>query len=134
MVEEVTIRSKEIKYRGKSLDELKEMDVREAAKFLPSRSRRSVLRNFNVIEKFLTRCEKKEKKNKPIKTHNRDLIIVPKLVGKKIAIYDGRGFQNVEISIEMIGHRLGEFALTRKKAIHTSAGLGATKGSRAKKK
>ena len=76
----------------------------------------------------------KKTKKKRIKTHLRDLIIVPKMVGKNIEIYDGRNFQIVEITIEMIGHRLGEFAPTRKKVTHTSAGVGATKGSRATKK
>ncbi len=133
-MEEVKIKSKELKYRGKSLEELQSLDVREVAKYLPSRSRRSVFRNFDVITKFIRRCEKKDARKKKIRTHQRDIVIVPRLVGKTIGIYDGRGFQNVEITIDMIGHRLGEFALTRKKPVHTSAGIGATKGSRAKKK
>jgi len=134
MVEEVKIRSKELKFRGKSLEELQALDIRESAKYLPARSRRSVLRHFDIIEKFIKRCEKSIGKNKRIKTHLRDIVIVPNLVGKTISIYDGKNFQIVEITIDMIGHRLGEFASTRKKVTHTSAGLGATKGSRAKKK
>ncbi|MBU0466056.1 MAG: 30S ribosomal protein S19, partial [Nanoarchaeota archaeon] len=67
------VRRKELIYRGKTLEELKTLDVRESAKFLPSRSRRSVIRNFQTIEKFIKRCEKKVAKNKKIKTHLRDL-------------------------------------------------------------
>lgn len=134
MNEEVKIRSKELRYRGKLLEELQSLDVREVASYMPARSRRSILRNFDIIVKFIKRCEKKESKKKKIKTHQRDIVIVPKLVGKNIGVYDGKSFQNVEITIDMIGHRLGEFALTRKKPIHTSAGIGATKGSRTKKK
>ncbi len=133
-MEEVKLRSKELKFKGQNLELLQSLDVREAAKYLPSRSRRSVLRNFDVIEKFIRRCEIKVGKNKKIKTHKRDIIIMPGLVGKRIGIYDGKTFQEVEITIDMIGHRLGEFALSRKKVTHSSAGLGATKGSRAKKK
>lgn len=121
-------------FRGKTLEELKTLDVRESAKFLKSRPRRAVLRNFHTIEKFLQRTEKKQAKNKKIKTHLRDLVIVPKLVGLTISIYNGQVFQDVLITVEMIGHRLGEFALTRTRVNHGSAGLGATKSSRAQKK
>lgn len=131
---EVQIRSKELKYRGKSLEELQALGVREVAKFLPARSRRTVLRNFNDIEKFIKKCNDLDERKKKIKTHLRDLIIVPKFVGKTIWVYNGRDFLPVEITIDMIGHRLGEFSFTRKRAVHTSAGIGATKGSRAKKK
>ena len=134
MVEEVQVRSKEKKFRGQTLDELKKLDVREAAKYLPSRSRRTVLRNFDVIEKFVRSCEIKLERNKRIRTHKRDIVIVPKLVGMKIGVYNGRGFQDVEITIEMLGHRLGEFSQTRSRINHSGAGVGATKGSRAKKK
>lgn len=131
---EVEIKSREEKYRGKTLAFLKELDVRECAKFMPSRSRRSVLRHFDIIEKFVKNCEEKEARNKKLKTHQRDLIIVPKLVGKTIAVHNGKTFQEVPISVEMIGHRLGEFALTRKRVAHSAAGIGATKSSRALKK
>ena len=134
MVEETKIKSREQIYRGKSIEELKQMDIRESAKFIPSRSRRSVLRNFDTIQKFIKRCEKKLQKGKKIKTHQRDIIIVPRLIGLKIGIYNGKTFQEVEIIPEMIGHRLGEFALSRGKVSHGSAGIGATKSSRAQKK
>jgi small subunit ribosomal protein S19 len=134
MTEEVIVRSKEKKYRGKSLDELKTLEVRESAKFLPARERRSVLRHFDVVEKFVKSAEKKIEKKKRIRTHNRDLVIVPKLVGMTIGVHNGKIFQDVSITIEMVGHRLGEFALTRTRVKHSGAGLGATKGSRAKKK
>jgi small subunit ribosomal protein S19 len=131
---EPIVRSKEIKYRGMSLEDLKKLDVREASKYITSRSRRSVLRNFDTIERFLKRCDQKIAKKKKIKTHLRDLVIVPKMVGMNIAVYTGKVFQDVLISEEMIGHRLGEFAMTRGKVNHGSAGIGATKSSRAQKK
>ncbi len=132
--EEIKVRVKEKKYRGQTLDYLKSLDVRESAKFLPSRSRRSVLRNFDKVEKFIKRCEKKIERKKRIRTHLRDLVIVPKLVGMIIEVHYGRGFQEVPITIEMIGHRLGEFALTRGRVKHSSAGIGATRGSKSIKK
>jgi small subunit ribosomal protein S19 len=132
--EEVIVRSKEKKYRGKSLEELKALDIRECSKYLPARSRRTILRNTDVVEKFIKNCEIKIQRKKRIRTHNRDLIIVPKLVGMTIGIHNGKEFRIVEITMEMIGHRLGEFAHTRGMVKHSGAGLGATKGSRAKKK
>ncbi len=134
MVEEVLVRSKEVFYRGKNLNELKNLDVREVAKYLPSRSRRSVLRNFQVIEKFVKRCETALANNKRIRTHLRDLVIVPKLVGMHIAVHSGKAFNEVQIKHTMIGHRLGEFALTRGRVTHGKPGLGATKSSSTEKK
>ncbi|MBS3071806.1 30S ribosomal protein S19 [Candidatus Pacearchaeota archaeon] len=133
-IQEVELRSKEAIYRGKTLEELKSLDVRESAKYLPSRSRRSVLRNFQFIEKFVKKCEEFSAKNKKIKTHFRDLVIVPKIVGLTIAVHNGKTFADVAITHEMIGHRLGEFTMTRQKVTHSAAGIGATKSSKAQKK
>jgi len=128
------IKVKEFLYRGKNLDFLKGLDVRELAKYLPSTPRRYILRNFDVVEKFLKKCEKKAQKKKRIKTHIRELVIVPKMVGLKILVHNGKSFQEFEVASEMIGHRLGEFSLTRSKVNHGSAGIGATKSSRSLKK
>ncbi|MBS3091731.1 ribosomal protein S19 family protein [Candidatus Pacearchaeota archaeon] len=133
MAEEV-IRSKEQIYRGQTLEYLKGLDVRESAKFLPSRSRRYVLHNFDTVEKFIKNCEEKISRKKKIRTHLRDIVIVPKLVGLAIGVHNGRAFNEVRITAEMIGHRLGEFAITTAKVNHSEAGIGATKSSRALKK
>ncbi|MEX2017357.1 MAG: 30S ribosomal protein S19 [Candidatus Pacearchaeota archaeon] len=128
------LKRKEFLYRGKTLDELKALDVREFAKYLKSRQRRSVLRQFQDVEKFVSMAKAKEAKGKKLRTHKRDLIIVPGMVGMKIQIYDGHAFIPIEITGEMLGHRFGEFAATRKKVSHGTAGIGATKGSKAKAK
>ncbi len=132
-IEEIT-KNKDLFYRGVKIEELKALDVRESAKYLPSRSRRSVLRNFDVIERFIKRCEASLSQNKKIKTQLRDIVIVPKLVGFTIGVYNGRVFNDIIITHEMIGHRLGEFSFTRQKVNHSAAGIGATKSSRALKK
>ncbi len=131
---EIIVEGKDKFYRGKSIEDLKKLDVRETAKLMPARSRRTILRNTDFVEKFIIRAEKKLGRKKRIRTHLRDLIIVPRLVGITIGVHNGRNFQEVPVTIEMIGHRLGEFAPTRTKVSHSSAGVGATKGSRAKKK
>jgi len=125
---------KQFMYRGKSIEDLKKLDVREFAKHLKSRQRRAVLRQFQVIEDFVSRSNKKVSRNKLIKTHDRTLVIVPQMVGMKIQIYNGHEFMPIEIIKEMLGHRLGEFAPTRSKVKHGSAGIGSTKGSKSQAK
>lgn len=132
--EEAIVKIREQIYRGQQLEFLKTLDVRESAKYLKSRSRRSVLRNFDSIERFVKRCETNIAAKKKIRTHLRDIVIVPKLVGMNIQIYNGKTFNDVLITVEMIGHRLGEFSLTRNKVNHGTAGIGATKSSKAQKK
>jgi len=129
MADEVIVKSKELFYRGKNLEDLKKLDVREAAKYLPSRSRRSVLRNFQTIEKFISRCEKKIARKKKVRTHLRDIVVMPRLVGMTIGIYNGKTFNDIAITNYMIGHRLGEFSLTRTKVSHGAPGIGSTKSS-----
>jgi small subunit ribosomal protein S19 len=128
------IQKKQFMYRGKSIEELKTLDVREFTKYLPSRQKRSVLRNFQIIEDFVKRSKEKIEKGKKIKTHQREIIIVPQMVGMNIQIHNGRNFNPVLIETEMLGHRLGEMSVTRSKVAHNKAGIGATKGSKHKAK
>jgi small subunit ribosomal protein S19 len=125
---------KAITFRGKTVDELKTLETREFAKFLKSRTRRAVLRQFQDIENFVSRAKKKLERNKPVRTHKRTIIIVPQMVGMKMQVYNGRDFVPVDITGQMLGHRLGEFSMTRAKIKHSSAGVGATKGSKSKAK
>jgi small subunit ribosomal protein S19 len=135
MTKEITeIKRKEFTYRGQSLEELKKLDVREFSKYLKSGSRRTVLRQFQTIEDFVSRAKNKINKNKPVKTHERTMIIVPEMVGMKISVHDGRTFFPLIITGEMLGHRLGEFAITRSRVKHGKSGIGATKGSKFKAK
>ncbi|MFH1365347.1 MAG: 30S ribosomal protein S19 [archaeon] len=130
----IELKKKEFTYRGKTLEELKKLDVREFAKFLGSRSKRTALRQFQDIENFVSRCKKKESKDKKIRTHKRNLIIVPQMVGMKIQIHNGNKFLPLDVTGEMLGHRLGEFAPTRNRVKHGKTGVGATKGSKSKSK
>ena len=119
---------KEFTYRGKTLEELKAMSLKEFAELLPARQRRTINRGFTEEQKrFLKSLE--SKKDKPIKTHCRDMIILPSMVGSTIRIHKGNDFIAITIQPEMIGHYLGEFALTRKKVEHHAPGIGATRSS-----
>jgi small subunit ribosomal protein S19 len=125
------LKKKEFTYRGKTLEELKQMDIREFAKLLKSNERRTALRQSDELQRFILKCNKKKKEGKPIKTHSRYLVIVPKMVGLRINVHDGKSFAAVDIMPEMLGHRLGEFAATRSKVKHGAAGVGATRSSSA---
>jgi small subunit ribosomal protein S19 len=125
------MKKKEFTYRGKTLEELKQMDIREFAKLLKSNEKRTALRQSDELQRFILKCNKKLKKNKLIRTHSRDLVIVPQMVGLRINVHNGKNFFPIDIIGEMLGHRLGEFSLTRSKVKHGAAGVGATKSSSA---
>jgi len=116
-------------FRGKLIEDLKALDVREFAKLLTSRERRTVLRSFQMIEKFIEKSKKDVAKNKMPKTHLREIPIVPAMVGWSVGVHNGKEYTQVKITEDMLGHRLGEFTLTRKPVKHGAAGIGATKSS-----
>ncbi|MFH1848743.1 MAG: 30S ribosomal protein S19 [archaeon] len=117
---------KEFTYRGKTLDELKALTLNELAELLPARQRRSIRRGLNDEQKKLI---ERIKTKKSIRTQLRDMIILPDMVSKTINIHNGKNFKAVIIEPEMIGHLLGEFALTRNRVAHSAPGVGATKSS-----
>src|SRR3989344_2524014 len=106
----------EFRYKGKTLDELKSMDLKEFISLIPSRERRSLKRGFTEQQKILLKkidLTLAGKYKKPIKTHCRDMIIIPKMVGLTIYVYKGNSFEPIKIEPESIGFRMGYFILTR---------------------
>ena len=65
-----------------------------------------------------------------MRTHRREIPILPEFVGKIVNVHNGKEFMTLEIKPEMIGHALGEFALTRKSVRHSGLGVGATRSSK----
>lgn len=118
---------KEFSYHGKSLEEVQKMSLTDFAKLTTARIRRSIKKGFTEEEKKLLKNVDRNAQN--IETHCRDMVILPSMVGKTIKVHDGRNFNPVRIEKEMLGHVLGEFALTRKKVIHSAPGIGATRSS-----
>ena len=118
---------KEFTYRGKIMDELKQMSVQEFMQVVPARPRRSLKRGLTPAQKKLIDKIRKGKNN--IETHCRDMVILPSMVGLTIKVHRGNSFQPVLIENEMMGHYLGEFAQTRKKVAHSAPGVGATRSS-----
>nr|QGN75139.1 ribosomal protein S19 [Chlorella vulgaris]UNZ99620.1 ribosomal protein S19 [Chlorella vulgaris]USG56581.1 30S ribosomal protein S19 [Chlorella vulgaris] len=52
------------------------------------------------------------------KIWSRRSVILPSLIGKQLMIYNGKTFVTLKVTDQMIGHKIGEFAITRKKAFH----------------
>jgi len=122
---------KEFTFRGKTLQDLQAMSVENFAELCDARARRSLKKGYD--KKILKSIEKRKDdiKAKPIRTHNRDLIVIPAMVGAKLAVYRGNSFEQIDVDEKMLGHYIGEFVFTRKRLQHGKAGIGATKSSTA---
>ena len=120
----------EFTYKGKTLEELKKMNLKEFANMVPARQRRTLLRGLNPEQEKLVKKAEKSGESKVIKTHLRDMIVLPKFVGMKFGIHNGKEFITIEIKPEMIGHYFGEYSLTRKRLQHSSPGVGASRSSK----
>jgi small subunit ribosomal protein S19 len=118
---------KEFAYRGKSLAELQSMSLKEFAQLLPSDKRRSITRGLTHEQKNL--LKKLENGKDAIKTHARDMIVLPLMVGKTLLVHKGNSFEAVRVDAEMIGLRLGDFVVTRKSVAHSAPGIGATRST-----
>ena len=115
---------KEFKYHGYTGEQLKELSLKEFMQLLPSRERRSLLRGFTHEEQsLLNKIEKRDN----VKTHERQMVVIPKMIGKTIQVHSGKDYVPVTITEEMVGHRLGQFVLTRKRTGHTGGGIGGKK-------
>lgn len=123
-------RKKEYLYRGFSMEELLSMPFNEVLSLLPSRARRTYLRGLNYEQQLAFDNIKAAQPGEVVRTHRRDLPIIPQFVGKTVSVYNGKEFKNVEIKPEMMGCFIGEFILTRKAPQHSGPGVGATRSSK----
>ncbi|MDD1766700.1 MAG: 30S ribosomal protein S19 [Candidatus Methanomethyliaceae archaeon] len=127
--------SREFTYRGYTISQLMGLPMDEFIKLLPSRQRRSLLRGLTPEQRALFERIRRVKTSSPkgkkivIRTHCRDMIILPEMVGLTISVHNGKEFTPVEILPEMIGRYLGEFAITCGKVTHGAPGLKATRSS-----
>jgi small subunit ribosomal protein S15e len=124
-------------YRGVDLDQLLDMSTDELVKLFPARARRRFQRGLKRKPMALIKKLRKAKKDAPagekpegVRTHLRNMIIVPEMIGSIIGVYNGKTFNQVEIKPEMIGHYLAEFSISYKPVKHGRPGIGATHSSR----
>jgi small subunit ribosomal protein S19 len=120
-------RKEEFTYRGHKAADLAKLSIEEVAEMFPARQRRSIKRGFSKEHKKLLA---NLKTSDSVRTHLRDMIVFPEMVGKSLEIYNGKSFEKVDVIPEMVGHYFGEFALTRHRVTHGSAGVGATRSSK----
>jgi small subunit ribosomal protein S19 len=123
---------KEFKYRGYTLEQLQNMSYEMFIGLLPSRMRRSLNKGLSKEKMKLLDEIKRFKEGSiksPIKTHARDMIVLPIMVGATVHVHNGKEFVALEIKPEMIGHYLGEYAITNKKVVHGTPGIGASRSS-----
>ena len=126
---------KEFMYRGLTLNQLQSMSMDEFINLLPSRQRRSLHRGLQPEQRILLEKVRKAKEDMrkggsaSVKTHVRDMIVLPEMVGAAIHVHNGKEFVQVEIKPDMIGHYLGEFAITNKPVRHGTPGIGASRSS-----
>merc|ERR1712008_614241 len=118
-------------------DQLLDMNNEQLMELFPCRVRMKISRGLKRKPMALIKKLRKKKKECPInekpdvvKTHLRDMIIVPEMTGSVVGVYNGKTFNHVEIKPEMIGHYLGEFSITYKPVKHGRPGIGATHSSR----
>jgi small subunit ribosomal protein S19 len=126
----IGVRKKEFRFYGIPVEKLQDLSMEELLPLLPSRMRRTLTRGLTPDQNKLLEDVKKAKEGEMIRTHCRDMIILPAFIGHTLQVYNGKKFQPVTIQPQMIGHYLGEFVLTRQKVKHTGPGVGATRSSK----
>jgi len=123
---------KKFAYRGVAQSELENMSFENLFQLFTSRQRRSLNRGITdgkrkLIEEI--KAAKAGKSKNPIRTHLRDLIVLPHMVGVTVDVFSGKEFVSVNIVPEMIGHYLGEYVITNKRVQHGAPGVGASRSS-----
>jgi small subunit ribosomal protein S19 len=124
--------AKKFVYKGFELEQLQKMTLEEFAKLIPTKSRRLLKRMNHPVKKFLEKFRKHKAsgKQKPLRTHFREMVVLPEMVGSRIQVYAGNVFADVNVVPEMLGRKLGEYAITTKLVRHSGPGIGATRGSK----
>merc|ERR1711976_242621 len=124
-------------FRGVDLDQLLDMNNEGLMELFTCRIRRKFTRGLKRKPMALIKKLRKKKKECPpnekpdiVKTHLRNMIVVPEMTGSIVGVYNGKVFTQVEIKPEMIGHYLGEFSISYKPVKHGRPGIGATHSSR----
>jgi len=123
---------KEFKYRGLTTEELQGKSLENLFQLLPARARRSLTRGITDQKRKLleeTKLAKAGKLTTSIKTHLRDLIILPYMIGVTVNVFSGKEFLPVTVKPEMVGHYLGEYVMTNKRVVHGAPGVGASRSS-----
>ena len=109
-------------FRGKTQADVTGISPSAYNPLIKSKMRRSIKRNGFSYKKLMEKVEKHKKLNstKPIRTHVREAVILPSWLGIKFEVHNGKEFLPVYISVNMLGHRLGEYSHTTKHVQHSA--------------
>jgi small subunit ribosomal protein S19 len=119
---------KNFQYRGRTVDELRAMSMDEFISILPARMRRSLRRGLSSDQRIV--LEKlRRNQDKPIRTHARDMIILPEMIGKSVFVHTGKEFKEIKVNEKMLGHYVGEYAISINLVRHGRPGIGASRSS-----
>ena len=124
-------------FRGVDLDALLDLTSEQLMDLVHARARRRFSRGLKRKPMALIKKLRKAKKDcgpydKPdvVKTHLRNMIIVPEMIGSIVGVHNGKVFTSVEVKADMVGHYLGEFSISYKPVRHGRPGIGATSSSK----
>ncbi len=121
---------KDFVFRGLNEEQLKAVSMDEFIKMLPSRMRRSLTRGLpEEHRKLIEKIRSWQPGDKPMKTHSRNMIILPEMIGKTVYVFSGREFIEVPIDLKKVGHYLGEYSITNSPVRHGRPGIGASRSS-----
>merc|ERR1719235_57226 len=116
-------------YRGIDLEKLVDMQNEDLMNLFCARQRRKFSRGIKRQPITLLKKLRKSKKAcaygekpTPVKTHMRNMVIVPEMIGSVVGCYNGKNFINIEIKPEMIGHSLAEFSISYHPVMHGGGG------------
>ncbi|CAN7037496.1 unnamed protein product [Brassica rapa subsp. trilocularis] len=109
---------KKFSYKGVDLETLLEMPTDDLVKLFPARIQRRLSRGLTRKPLALIKTLRNAKRNAPagekpevVRTHLRNMVIMPEIIGSIIGVYNGETFNQIEIKPEMMGHYLAEFSI-----------------------
>ena len=119
---------KNFQYRGRTVDELRAMSMDEFISILPARMRRSLRRGLSSDQRIVLEKLRRDQ-GKPVRTHARDMIIIPEMIGKSVFVHTGKEFKEIKVNEKMLGHYVGEYAISINLVRHGRPGIGASRSS-----
>lgn len=122
--------ARQVLYHGIEVEKISQLTLDEFMRMIPSNSRRTLKRMGAQVKKFIDKLRKHDFSKKPMKTHYRQMVVLPEMLGKKFLVHNGKEFVEVLITPEKLGRKLGEYAITIKLVKHSGPGIGATRGSK----
>lgn len=127
---------REFKFKGYASQQLQSLSIEALIPLLNARQRRSLDKR---VGKYMSDDKRKwreeikllrdGKLKGQLKTHVRDMIILPDMVGLSMYVHNGKEFSLITIRPEMIGHYLGEYSITNKRVQHGAPGVGSSRSS-----